>query len=127
MECSCAIDTSYNDDGDPVACFTHGVRKAIKSHKCRECGREIEKGETYNYTKYLCDGKWWNNKACADCQSAIDKFFPRGGYCDLWAEISEEVSETYGEIPESCISELSILAREKLCAIMDKYFSHHNT
>ena len=125
MDCSCAIDT-YNDDNETVSCLDYGNRKAIKKHKCRECGREISKGERYNYAKYLFDGKWCNDKVCSDCQSAADKFFPNGGYCDLWMEIAEEVSSVEGEIPEACIAELSLSAREKLCDIMDEYFTHCN-
>ena len=125
MDCSCAVDT-YNDDFETVSCLSCGNRKAIKKHKCRECGREISKGERYNYTKYLFDGKWFNDKACSDCQSAIDRFFPHGGYRELWMEIAEEVSSVEGEIPESCISELSLSAREKLCDIMDEYFDSYD-
>ena len=125
MECSCAVDIC-DYDCEPVVCLTHGVRKAKKTHKCRDCGRDINKGETYNYTKYLFDGKWFNDKACSDCQSAIDRFFPHGGYRELWMEIAEEVSSVEGEIPESCISELSLSAREKLCDIMDEYFDSYD-
>lgn len=122
MECSCAVDI-YEDDYEPVACLNHGARIARKDHKCRECGRSIKAGEKYNYTSYLFDGKWCVEKDCSDCQSAIDKFFPRGGFADLWLDIAEEINNSEGEIPESCIADLTPMARERLCDMMDEYFS----
>ena len=121
MECSCAVDV-YSDDYETVACFTKGTRKARKEHQCRECSRTIEPGEQYNYSKYVFDGSWWNDKACTDCQSAIDKFFPNGGYSELWMDIAEEISNSEGEIPESCIADLSTSARNKLCDMLDEFF-----
>ena len=120
MECSCAVDV-YSDDFEPVACFTNGIRKARVDHKCRECRSVITRGETYNYSSYVFDGKWFDDKVCNDCQSVINQFFPSGGYYDLWPEITEEVSESEGEVPESCIAKLTPKARERLCDIIDEH------
>lgn len=44
--------------------------RAKKAHKCNECGRPIEPGETYRCTSGLGDGCWTVNKVCAHCTVA---------------------------------------------------------
>ena len=55
------------------------TRKARKPHKCDWCGETIEKGEEYEYQKYIWDGSlydWKSHKACSRVVSAI------WDYCD---------------------------------------------
>lgn len=58
-------------DYDGEVTLDYGSRVARKTHKCLECGREIEPGETY---------RWWTvkydtirtDKMCAHCWGTID-------------------------------------------------------
>ena len=50
------------------------VRKAGKSHRCNWCGKAIEKGERYEYQKFVYDGEmcdWKAHLACSRIASAI--------------------------------------------------------
>lgn len=50
------------------------IRKSRKPHKCDWCGAVIEKGEQYEYQKFVFDGKmfdWKAHLACSRVASAI--------------------------------------------------------
>lgn len=126
MECSCIVDI-YNDDGERVELYSRTNHKANKTHRCCECHREIQKGENYQIEKYLYGGKFYKDKTCADCMSAANIFYPRGGYQveSLWDEISNAVDADDGEIPESCIIELTPTAKNKLLDMIERYFNKY--
>ena len=62
------------------------VRKARKPHKCDWCGQVIEKGEQYEYQKFVYDGQmydWKAHLACSRVASAIwDYVDPDEGMTD---------------------------------------------
>lgn len=62
----CRID--YADDGQWLK--PPGDRRAIKDHRCEDCGRVITKGETYTYCVYLAEGDFGTTKMCAQCNAA---------------------------------------------------------
>jgi len=62
--CSCSI-----GDFEPITCHDITNPKAIKEHKCDECGGLIKKGEKYYVHKGLCDGDWFRIKNCDACES----------------------------------------------------------
>lgn len=50
------------------------IKTARKSHRCDYCGKNIEKGEEYDYQKSVCDGtfyEWRAHLACTHVASAI--------------------------------------------------------
>lgn len=57
-------------DFDPPDVWRQQTRKARKPHRCSECGRTIERGETYTVKAGLTDGWWFGNKTCGQCQAA---------------------------------------------------------
>lgn len=59
----------YDDDGVYLG---GGRRKARKAHRCGECGRTIEPGETYRYWTWVFDGRADDSRLCAHCDAAID-------------------------------------------------------
>ena len=122
MECSCEIDV-YDGDGESVELYNEERRTAKKQHKCFECGGAILPGYKYKFVSYLYEGRFWMEKTCTDCLSAIEQFYPRGGWAGvLWDEISEHVNCAGGDLPESCLAQLSPIARAKVCDMVD---AHH--
>jgi len=51
--------------------FQSVTRKAAKQHKCCECGKTIEKGEQYQYSSGIWDGRPASYKQCANCYSVM--------------------------------------------------------
>lgn len=58
------------DDCDPSDVWNALWPVALKSHRCGECGREIESGERYERVTSLHDGTWDTFKTCDHCQAA---------------------------------------------------------
>lgn len=48
-----------------------GSRRARKQHRCVECRRTIEPGETYEYWSWAMDGTVDTAKMCAHCQAVL--------------------------------------------------------
>lgn len=55
------------DGGDGPAVSSTTTQKARKTHKCGECGREIQPGETYTRTWGIWDGFASTYKTCSHC------------------------------------------------------------
>lgn len=120
MDCSCHID-SYTDDCERVELYKSKIVMARKPHICGECKRLISK-EKYEYASYLYEGKFWQEKICIDCRSARIQFYPGGSWAfgNLWNDIEIFIGEVNGEIPESCISELTPKARDRVCDLIER-------
>lgn len=71
--------------------LTDENRKAKKPHICCECGRKIEKEETYNYQAGVGDG-FDTFKTCAHCVVGRDLVISKcRGF--IYEEIKQELSE----------------------------------
>lgn len=82
----CEIDVY---DGDDVE-FSHvEMRKAAKPHKCGECDRIIEPGETYEVAKLKCFGYFTTERTCVDCLSLRETFFCSYLFRALWEHFFE--------------------------------------
>lgn len=57
-------------DDEDWAVYSEGARRARKAHKCVECRRVIEPGETYRIAEGLFDRTWYTHKTCAHCDAA---------------------------------------------------------
>jgi hypothetical protein len=117
MQCSCDISVDCCDYDYGCECHTWKIITARKHHRCGECFKaNILPGQKYELAKWVQNGKWWQHRTCGDCLSLRDAFF-KGGY--IYEEVREYVSEYIndcgGDIPESCISELTPVARAFVC------------
>lgn len=86
------------DECDPAAFSTHVVRKAIKRHRCDECGRWIEPRERYEYSTGKST-EWdgiWSVKTCVHCQAARKWL---SVICNGWiyTQVLEELIEHWEE------------------------------
>lgn len=101
-----------HDNDDPAEFCEVEIRKARKSHKCCECGREIEPGESYEHVR----GKWYGEidsfDTCLLCVE-IRTVFSCGEswqYQSLWEDMEEYAFERLTTASE-CFTELSAEAK----------------
>lgn len=66
----CSVDWC---DGTAIVLADRSQR-AIKAHKCTECGRAIRIGEVYQYQRTVYDGQAQSHKVCTHCQAAREWF-----------------------------------------------------
>jgi hypothetical protein len=88
------------DDIDPCTWLGTETRKARKAHRCDECRREIQAGESYARSTYVMDGDLRVNKACAHCDATRAWLTKHcGGWVTehLLEELQEHHSEGYRE------------------------------
>ena len=120
MECSCSVNSGYDDD-----CGSWGVqsRKAAKEHKCYECGSEISKGEFYLFHTVFKEGVIRNFKLCLDCDGITKAFFSYGWvFGSVIDDLKEYLYEKWQEdLPSSCISKLPTGAQQLVCDILQEY------
>ena len=63
-------------DSDAImpSCMTEAFPKARKQHKCCECGRFIQPGETYQRLSGIWDHEPARFKTCAECRDLRARF-----------------------------------------------------
>ena len=121
MECSCEIDVDC-DNGESVDNYKSEMRVARKEFKCGECANPIVATEMHEYVTYMFEGVFGRERTCNDCLSARRTFFSGGFYHSMiWDDIEIFIEESEGAISESCISELTPVARAKVCDMVEKY------
>ncbi|RLI71035.1 hypothetical protein DRO91_06085 [Candidatus Heimdallarchaeota archaeon] len=120
MDCTCTIDIDDQSGGWDV--YSSTTIKARKKHKCTECHRVIEPGETYERVKGLFDGCWWEHKTCVDCLSIRNEFFCSWTFESVVEHLNEYINDADGEIPEDCIANLTLPARERVCEVIEEHW-----
>lgn len=87
------------DGGDPPTVYSNHTHKARKQHRCSECGRSIDPGETYRSHFYVYDGQVDTSKTCSHCCVAQDWLAHNcGGY--IFEQVIEEIHEHGQEYPK---------------------------
>lgn len=82
------------EDAEPCTWLGTDTHTARKSHRCCECKRDIAPGEKYHYSKFIQDGSFEFNKACAHCHAARAWLTKHcGGW--LTESLREELEEHY--------------------------------
>lgn len=77
--------------------------RARKVHKCEECWREIQPGETYTIATWATDDRIERMKMCAHCEVASKWLSDNCGgfvYGGIWEDIEEHIQEYRGVYPE---------------------------
>ena len=59
--------STFVGDYESYAVFYQEIRVSRKEHKCVECGNTINKGEKYEVSHGLYDGRWDTHKTCVRC------------------------------------------------------------
>lgn len=122
MDCSCIYIGNY----DPPEFHRETYPTARKEHICTECSRAILLGEKYTNEKVKWEKEFNTFKTCIDCLSIRNTFFCDGWYYTMLYEyLQEHINEMDGEISEDCIVELTPIAREKVCSMIENYWKDH--
>ncbi len=98
-------------------------RKAAKPHRCRECGREIVKGERHQVASGKSEGSVWSVRTCAEC-AEIREAFCCGAWIfgQLWEAIRDQVFADWDEMKAiDCLAKLSDAAVAKMRAEYAEY------
>jgi hypothetical protein len=86
------------DDAEYYYPFHQNLNCAHKPHKCDECGRQIEVGETYEVATGLLEGHWDRWKTCAHCVWARRWLISEcNGWC--FSFVYEDLLEHWEEDP----------------------------
>jgi len=119
MDCACAVPI---DCGEETTWGARHVQHAGKDHVCCECGSKILKGSEYFFHTCFGDGIR-NYKVCLDCQTVIWKFFDNGWiFTQVWDDLAYYLDDHWADdLPSNCISQLSSVARAKVCDILQRY------
>lgn len=86
------------DEGCSTEFYSAITRKARKPHKCAECGREIQCGESYQHVSAKWEGDLSTVKTCAHCE-VLQKWLLKecGGFLHpAVVEDAEEHIREYG-------------------------------
>lgn len=90
-----------NCDYDPPTFYESRTVRARKPHRCCECLRTIEKGESHEYAKGLWHGRFKNFRTCQTCL-AIVKAAEVSCYC--FGLLMDEIDpRDYEHLP--CVAE----------------------
>jgi hypothetical protein len=115
MECAC-IDAC---DGDLSTMLLDKKVTARKQHKCCECRRVIERGETYRKESALYDGSVTTYKTCIDCSSIRDAFVCSWYWGEILEAVENTITDNYCDISESGIASLTPAARDRICEMVE--------
>jgi hypothetical protein len=98
------------DDGPEF--FTDSTQKARKAHKCLECRRVIEVGETYRRYFGVYEGSGFSGKICQHCEVPAAWLSENcGGY--MFEAILEDFTEHVNEYQRMDIARVAVMARNK--------------
>ncbi len=87
------------DDCERIQVLSTGCPRARKPHKCGECQRTIQPGETYEKTVGVFKGSFDTYVTCEQCCSVrnwLSKVCSGWIYSQVEEEISEHFREGYG-------------------------------
>lgn len=86
-------------DTDVNSFYLEQERRARKTHRCRECYREIGVGEVYLIASGKSDGSVWASKMCAHCRVASE-WLVRNCNGFIFGAVIEDVHEhAEGDLP----------------------------
>lgn len=117
MNDDCACIYGGNDEGEYSPDF-QSLKwvKARKPHKCCECRRQIQPGESYLRYTGKWDGEMNTYRTCAVCEDIRSSLCCGGSFIfgDLWEKIHDQIFCEKG-LTIACIDKLTtVAAKEKL-------------
>ena len=99
------------DDGETCSVWSEREHKAKKQHKCGECSRQIEAGETYVAIFGVFEGDPFHGKICGHCAVLADWLGENcGGY--LVGMVVEDFTEHARDYRRMDLARLAVMARK---------------
>lgn len=125
MDCSCSIEHDHDDDCVPSNLTVTMVTLQKLTKKCNECNCDILPGVTHERVIGVWDKKGKLFRTCPDCLSLRENFY-QGCFTISYIRegIEDFICEADGEIPESCLSSLTPVAREFVLKIIEDVWEH---
>jgi hypothetical protein len=94
------------DDADTVTMLEYARPvKARKAHRCNECRRTIEPGETYQTEAFMFEGEFNRHKTCAHCWVVRDWLTAECGGM-VYGQVEEDAREHVVDNPRYYGTEL---------------------
>jgi hypothetical protein len=119
-DCSCIYMVEIDN---PASFVSSRLVRARKNHFCCECAHVITPGERYERTFGVWDGEVEIYKTCLVCKELRDAFFCDGWqYTTVMEDLDYHILEMKGEIAESCLANLTSLARDRICSMIEEYW-----
>lgn len=101
------------DSGEAPSHYVFGFRKARKAHRCEECGREIQPGETYRHHFGVMYGnETYSGKTCAHCVVLME-WLQKNCHGFLHSAVLEDAEEHVGEYHRMDLARLVVAARHQ--------------
>lgn len=117
----------YVGDYDGPEFHTETFPIAWKTHRCSGCGRDILKGEKYEYATGRWDGGFSTYKTCDECLSIRDVFFCEGYYYnEVYNFLEEHIADMDGDISSDCLTKLTKRARDIVCDLIEGYWQKYD-
>ena len=116
---NCIIDMSYCFEESAKLSSTF-KRKARKTHRCDECERIIQPGETYEINRGLWSEGFYEHKTCGVCEELRSRFFCSWLMGSVIDDLAAEIEEN--DIPVESLEGLSPAAIE----VIDKLIREVN-
>lgn len=118
--CSCMIEG--NIDGEAPVFYSSKVVTARKQHVCCECNKPIPVGTKYErYTAKWESDPVITHKTCLICKEIRDVLFCGWTFTSMFDDLDEYILEVDGQVPESCITQLSEDAKKVVLDAIDAY------
>lgn len=95
------------DDGERAEVWCESTAKARKPHTCEECGRTIQRGETYHKVWGKQEGDTFTGKWCTHCNVAKDWLWENCGG-SLLTCIEEDIDEHVREYKRMDLARLAV-------------------
>ena len=125
MDCSCSIEYYHDDDCVPSNFTVSMITLQKLTKKCNECNCDILPGTTHERVIGVWDKIGKTFRTCPDCLSLRTNFYPEGFTISCVREgIEDFICESDGEIPESCLSSLTPIAREFVLKRIEDFWEH---
>jgi len=124
MNCACVY-VDLNDE--TMEMIKKETLIAKTQHICHECKEIIKVNDQYCKEKGKIENEIRTFKTCLDCLSIRNVFFCNDWYYEmLWEFLIEHIKDSGCDISEDCLVDLTPIARNKVCEIIEKCWANLN-
>jgi len=123
MSCACLIEMDHEEDSEII--FEKKLTICKNQQKCCECGISLTAGDQYLKEIAIYDCEVYTYRTCIDCISIRNNIFCGWMWTNILQNLQAEI-EWSGGVSESCISVLTLKAKERVCDMIEAYWEKDN-